>query len=328
MTFVAMMVVIDFNLLRWWYLVTAGCFGLLVLRAAFFGIITGGQFTVYGPPGSMVGDNNDFALAINMVLPTFWYLGGAEKVPLVRATLRFTALCGVISVILTYSRGGLLGLAAVLMAMGLKSRHKVAAAAGVVTIGLLVLELTPHAWIGRMATIRGAAQTDPSAMQRLRSWGFAARLAKDHPLMGGGFDTFTDNLAVRYSVEGELHGPHSIYFQMLAEQGFTGLILYTTLLFSSVWACRNLNRRFKRDHSAPWIADYASMIQVGLIGYAVNGAFLGRAYFDLFFQLVATVIILQFLARCELTRRSDEILEFTVASSRNDEVSSLITVKG
>src|SRR6202040_4037659 len=47
MTFVAMMVVIDFNRLRWWYLVTAGCFGLLVLRAAFFGVITGGQFTVY-----------------------------------------------------------------------------------------------------------------------------------------------------------------------------------------------------------------------------------------------------------------------------------------
>lgn len=320
MTFVAMMLVIDFNRLRWWYLVTVGCFGLLVLRAAVFGIISGGQFRVYGPPGSMIGDNNDFALAVNMVLPMFWYLGGAERLPLIRATLRFAVLCGVISVILTYSRAGLLGLVAVLLAIGLKSRHKFAAVAGVVVLGILVLALTPHEWMGRMETIRGAAQTDLSAQSRLRSWDFAARLAKDYPLMGGGFDTFTNNLASRYSVEGEeLQGPHSIYFQMLAEQGFTGLILYVTLLFSSLWTCRNLNRRFKRD--APWVADYASMAQVGLVGYAVNGAFLGRAYFDLFFQLVATVIVLQFLAGRELTSRSDEIMEFRVTSSRSEEVS-------
>jgi hypothetical protein len=53
------------------------------------------------------------------------------------------------------------------------------------------------------------------------------------------------------------------------------------------------------------------MVQVGLITYLVSGAFLGRAYFDLFYQLIATVIVLKMLARDQvwLPESSPTVLE-------------------
>jgi hypothetical protein len=42
-----------------------------------------------------------------------------------------------------------------------------------------------------------------------------------------------------------------------------------------------------------WIADLATMIQVSIVGYATSGAFLGLAYFDLYYHLIAIVILLK-----------------------------------
>jgi low temperature requirement protein LtrA len=39
------------------------------------------------------------------------------------------------------------------------------------------------------------------------------------------------------------------------------------------------------------LADLVRMIQVSLIGYAVSGAFLGLAYFDLYYALIAIIIM-------------------------------------
>jgi hypothetical protein len=38
------------------------------------------------------------------------------------------------------------------------------------------------------------------------------------------------------------------------------------------------------------MSDLASMVQVSLIGYAVSGAFLGLAYFDYYYTLIAVAI--------------------------------------
>jgi hypothetical protein len=60
------------------------------------------------------------------------------------------------------------------------------------------------------------------------------------------------------------------------------------------------------------------MFEVTLLAYMVNGATLGRAYFDFFYQIVALVIILKILAARELREPvtegpSVEILEAVVA---------------
>ncbi len=49
------------------------------------------------------------------------------------------------------------------------------------------------------------------------------------------------------------------------------------------------------DPSAAWMKSYTYMLEASLLAYMVGGAFLGRAYFDLYFQLVASVIVLRIL---------------------------------
>ena len=145
----------------------------------------------------------------------------------------------------------------------------------------------------------------------MRSWTFAYRLWRDHPIFGGGFDTFTLPLYSKYGMAladdelGQVRGPHSIYFQMLAEHGIVGLMLFLSMIMCCVWSCRKIKRRFRHDTQS-WLAQYANMIQLAFVPYVISGAFLGRAYFDLFYQLVATVILLQVFARREMQKRQRE----------------------
>jgi hypothetical protein len=47
----------------------------------------------------------------------------------------------------------------------------------------------------------------------------------------------------------------------------------------------------RRDPEKRWAADLVSMIQVSLVGYASAGAFLGLAYFDYYYTLIAVVVL-------------------------------------
>jgi hypothetical protein len=51
-----------------------------------------------------------------------------------------------------------------------------------------------------------------------------------------------------------------------------------------------------------WAYDLASMIQVSLVGYAVAGLFLGLAYFDLYYHLLAVLVITERIMLSELER--------------------------
>jgi probable O-glycosylation ligase (exosortase A-associated) len=297
MVFVALALVTDSKRLRWWYLITAASFAVFALKGSVFGVLTGGQDKVYGPKNSMIYDNNDFGLAMNMALPMFAALARTEDSRFLRWGFWAAVPMGIVAVILTYSRGAMLGLATVLFAMMMKSKRRFVGLASSVILTSIVFLTAPEKWIERMQTLKDVS-TDQSALARLHSWTFAYRLFRDHPILGGGFQTFTAPLYGEYNMLADkVQGPHSIYFQVLAEHGLPGLILFLGLVACCLWSCSRLKRTFLRQPGSDTLAAYSDMVQLGLITFLVSGAFLGRAYFDLFYQLVATVIILKMLAR-------------------------------
>src|SRR5581483_394272 len=91
----------------------------------------------------------------------------------------------------------------------------------VICLGVLIaLLFAPPTWKHRMDPTRSDA-VDGSAKSRLNAWSYSWNLAKDYPLAGGGFGTFTRELFDVYAPNtSDIHGPHSIYFQVLAEHGF------------------------------------------------------------------------------------------------------------
>jgi putative inorganic carbon (hco3(-)) transporter len=301
-TFTMILLVTSHERLKSLVMVTAMSFGLLAIKGAIFGVRTGGESRVWGPPDSFIADNNSFALAVNMSLPMLLFLARDEKRRSLKWLLYLAFACGVLSVVLTYSRGGLLGLAAVLFAISLKSRYKLVSGFLVAMAFIAVITFAPPQWMSRM-TGMAHGDVDMSGHQRLVSWGTSWNFAMDYPITGGSFNALPDvEIFQRYQNEplpgGFLSsGPHSIYFQTLEEQGFVGLALYL-ILVASCWASLlSLRRRAGRSPSTQWVVPYTHMIEVSLFGFLVSGAFLGLANFDLFYQLVAMVIILKMLYR-------------------------------
>jgi hypothetical protein len=49
----------------------------------------------------------------------------------------------------------------------------------------------------------------------------------------------------------------------------------------------------KNRSELKWAADLAAMCQVSIIGFAVGGAFLSLAYFDLYYDIVALLVVLE-----------------------------------
>ncbi len=292
MTFVTMAAVTTLSQLRTLVLVISSCFGVFVAKALPFVIITGGSYRLYGPARSMVADNNDFGLALNMTIPLFFFLAQTESKRWTRRLFLGLFLITIPAVFFTYSRGALIGLIAVLLAMFVQGKQRLILIP-VVALGLLVAILfAPTAWKERMdPTHEGAL--DASAESRLNAWTYSWRLVSDFPVFGGGFDTFTPELFDKYAPNPlDIHGPHSVYFGILAEHGFFGLFLYLSLVFSCFATAHKLIKesRYYGDHTA---AKYANMFRFSLVGFLTSGMFLGRAYFDYFFTIVACLVILK-----------------------------------
>ena len=88
--------------LRWLLMTIAACFGYFVLKAVPFMIMTAGAFRLYGPEHSMIGDNNDFGLALNMTVPIFFFLARTESRPWLKRLLLLLLFCSIPAVFCTY----------------------------------------------------------------------------------------------------------------------------------------------------------------------------------------------------------------------------------
>jgi probable O-glycosylation ligase (exosortase A-associated) len=158
----------------------------------------------------------------------------------------------------------------------------------------------PEQWTERMNTIQ-TYQEDASAMGRINAWKFAWNLAKDYPVYGGGANVFTAQLFQKYAPNPfDVHDAHSIYFEMLAEQGFVGLGIFAAIGITTLAYASRIIRLTRGHPSLEWARDLAAMSQVCLVGYALGGAFLGLAYFDLPYTVVAFVVIAGAIAEREV----------------------------
>jgi probable O-glycosylation ligase (exosortase A-associated) len=283
--------------------VVGASLGFYGLKGGLFVILTGGQWMVLGPPNSFFEANTELALVLNMSLPIQLYLAREESRRWLRGTLWTSFALTVLAVPFTYSRGGVLGLAVVLMVLFVKARRRLLLIP-VVATGLLAFALfTPQQWVSRMQTI-GEYEVDESANLRLMSWRVALDLAADRPIFGGGFRVFVDRATYDiYMPEYPRafgHDAHSIYFNLLGEHGWVGLGIFLLLVGMSLLKLHRLRGLAKVHPELAWAGNYAHMIQASLATYLVTGAFLSVAYFDLAYLLLILVPVLHAVAAQEL----------------------------
>ena len=243
-----------------------------------------------GPAGTFIGGNNELALALVMTIPLMRYLHQHTHRPILRTGLMAGMVLTAIAAIGSQSRGALVALSITGVIFWLKSSNKLVTGIlmGVVTIG--ILSVMPDSWYQRMDTIQ-TYQDDGSALGRINAWWTSWNMASDR-FFGGGFESFRAPTFALYAPESyRVHDVHSIYFQVLGHHGFVGLTLFLILIVMTWRKCSSVVRACKTNPERAWARDLAAMIQVSLVGYLVGGAFLGLAYFDYLYHLIALVVV-------------------------------------
>ena len=279
----------DIKLFVWVVALSLGFYGL---KGGLFTIASGGHYRVYGPEGSYIGENNSMALALVTVLPLLWYARSIAPSKWISLGLTGVTVFSAVSAMGSYSRGALLGGVAMLAFLWMKSQKKVQTAIVVIIMGVLVAGVMPEAWYERMDTINDYKE-DSSAMGRMNAWGFAINIASSHPF-GGGFNVFSPRQFLTYAPNPlDYHVAHSIYFQVLGDQGYLGLLMFLLLMFFSWRTGTRIIKFCKNQPELKWAMHLAQMAQVSIVGYAVSGAFLSLAYFDLYYDVIIILVLLE-----------------------------------
>lgn len=271
---------------------------VIVLSFAFYGvkggiftILHGGVHRVQGPTGTFIGGNNEMALALLMTIPLIRYLQLTEKNSLVRLGLMIGMTLTALAAIGSQSRGALVGAAVMGFLFWIKSRNKFFSALLIVASVGLIAAIMPAAWYERMGTIE-TYQDDSSAQGRINAWWTAWNVARARPLVGGGFEMFQGPTFAAFApVPENVHDVHSIYFEMLGEHGFVGFGLWLLLGFLAWRTGAWVIKRVKRRPDQKWASDLAAMVQVSMVAYLASGAFLGLAYFDLYYHLLIILVM-------------------------------------
>jgi O-antigen ligase len=262
------------------------------LGAAAFGAMAPVQ---RGRSGSMGGyDPNDAAMFLVSALPclVFCVLHGRHLSTRVAAGLSVFTVIG--AIVMTSSRGGFIGLVAVVAFMlvmfkGVRPAVRLGVV-GAISILLLVASSTDY-W-DRMQTITELDDGyggDGKVGGRRNVWGRALQYTAQNPLTGVGLSQFPRaegqhpviaerieaGIGTKYST------PHSMWFQAMAELGIPGFLAFLAIFFLSFKQLRRLQRT-GLDPPSPMsraeLQAMASTLMASLVGVMAAGSFLTHAF--------------------------------------------------
>jgi probable O-glycosylation ligase (exosortase A-associated) len=301
MTFVTIMVITNRARLIgvvWMIALSLGFYGI---KGGIFTIAKGGVHRVQGPTGTFIGENNEMALALVMTVPLIAYLRTQEKRHWLKMGLTGAMFLTAVAAIGSQSRGALVGMLAMGLFLWMKSRNKFMTALIIVVSVGAIGAIMPSEWYERMETTK-TYQEDASALGRINAWHTAFNVAKSR-ITGGGIEMFRPSVFRQYAPEpGRVHDVHSVYFEVMGEHGFIGFGIFMTIMAFTWMKGSSIIRLTKRNPELKWAQDLAAMTQVSMIGYATCGLFLGLAYFDFYWHLVAIMVILNHLVEQHIAK--------------------------
>jgi len=269
---------------------------IMALSLAYFGIkggaftlLQGGSNRVWGPPNTMISDNNQLAVGLLVAVPLMNYLRSESKHALIRWGFAGTIVLTVFGVVGTYSRGALLALSAMSLILWWKTSNKLMS--GVVLLALVggAIAFMPADWVARMHTIQNY-QEDGSAQDRLQIWHTAWVLATSRPLTGAGFfATYSQPIVDRFTPGTESRAVHSIWLEVLAEHGFPTFFIFVGIIIGGAVYARRVIKQATGVPGLEWCVQLAKMSQVSTVAYIVGGSFLSLSYWDYYFTIVVVI---------------------------------------
>ena len=226
---------------------------------------------------SSIGQSNALAAYLVLVLPSAASFAFDAR-PVVKVASLVVSSVVLLALVFTQSRGGYVGLltAGTVVAVGWRDELRLRRRLIVVIVVIVVTGATLAAGgqLGRVASAR-----DASTRFHLDAWRVAAEIAKDHPVLGTGPETFPD-VFPRYAHEvlpaeraSELdafrvESPHNVYLGIAAGSGLPALIAYLVAIGGFVVLTLRTLRIATRDVKIALVA-----VLGGVAGHLATDAF-------------------------------------------------------
>jgi O-Antigen ligase len=261
--------------------------------------------------GGWLGDENDFCMEMNMVVPFAFFM---FQMPTKRTKkIVYMSMLGlfVLTAMVTLSRGGFIGLAAVGLYCWLRSSQKIRA---VLVVGILVifmLLLAPAKYWEEVGSITDDKTIDTgTGAERFYTWGIGLDMFLSNPIIGVGQENFPWTLQ-KYEGEKRFNtrsfagrAAHSMYFQLFPELGLVGAGILGAMLYYTRRDLRRVDRFSRSYREASGTSEeesaqirsafyYARAMEASMIGYLVSSVFISTLYYPSFWVLMAFSIALR-----------------------------------
>jgi probable O-glycosylation ligase (exosortase A-associated) len=278
--------------LRILFLVMMVSLAMIGSKFGLYGVLAGGVRYVEGY-GGFLSDNNNLGLALAMIVPFCWYARDLIQGRLARLSCIGLIFLTIAAIVMTFSRGAALSLAAVFLCIVWRTRRRVAAIVAMVVLSAPAVWMVQRDYTKRLETI-GAPTQEASAAGRIEYTRAALAMWKDYPLFGVGFGT--DNwvaLSPKYLGHYDFHVVHNTYAQMLVDSGIFAFLLYVILLFGTIRKAGKLARNV--PDGSP-MRPICLALQTSLVAFAVGSTFLSRVGFDLLYIVLMAVTTAELVA--------------------------------
>jgi probable O-glycosylation ligase (exosortase A-associated) len=263
---------------------TASCFlSLAALNDYRLGNLALEGRRISGSIGGIFGNPNDLALHLVTMTPLAIALLLATRSLLKKFLYAFCAALFVMAIVVTFSRGGVLGLVVATFVMALKFARKLRVLMVAVFLALVLvgLALSPGEFRERLFTT-----SDQSAVSRTDDLKRSIYLAIRHPLFGVGMNNF-----VLYSNQAK--ATHNAYTQVAAETGLAAAAFYVLFLVAPLKPLRRIERENLGEKKKAEAYYLAIGLQASLVGYMVSSLFASVAFLWYAYYLVAYAIALR-----------------------------------
>ncbi|MFN8494895.1 MAG: O-antigen ligase family protein [Caldilineaceae bacterium] len=264
------------------------------------GVVTAADDTALHRMAGPVGEKNRYAQIMMMLVPLGLFRFWGERSRWLQLLALACTGFALIGAALSFSRGGMVGLA-LMLAIMVAMRYIKIKQLVIVGIGLLlVLSMFPQL-TARLASLKtltalfsddqsGINQSDNAIRGRATEMLAAGMVFADHPLIGVGpgmFPYYVEEYAKRIGIRGitTTREAHILYLGIAADYGVLGLICFLAMLFITL---RDLMRaRKKWMHTRPELANLAASFMFSIIIYMTTGLFLHMSYQRYFWLMLA-----------------------------------------
>jgi O-antigen ligase len=243
--------------------------------------------------GGYFQDENDLALFINMWLPFCFCLFFTEKERMKKIFYGAGFILGLVSVMVSFSRGGFVGLLAMSFFLWIFSPRKIITLSIISIIAIVIFIFGSQAYWKEMSTVTDTHEDTASA--RLLSWHSAWDMFLDNPLGVGGNNfqvRFPEYQSDRFSRVMWGRVAHSLWLTLISETGILGIIIYLMLLYynlKDIFYLKRINQE-STDPQSRYLYFLSLALLASLAGFFVSATFISVLYYPHYWYLSAIII--------------------------------------